>query len=65
VRLSRQVLFLKDGSSLQARKKNAEEKLQLLNKLLHGIKTGLEKLTAKLYVGENGYFTIPNRIFNI
>ena len=33
------------------RKQNAEEKLQLLNKLLQGIKTGLESVTIKLFAG--------------
>ena len=35
----------------QIRKKNADEKLQLLNKLLVGIKSGLEIITQKLYAG--------------
>ena len=37
---------------LQVRKKNADEKLQLLNKLLVGIKSGLETITHKLYAGD-------------
>ena len=36
----------------QIRKKNADEKLQLLNKLLVGIKSGLEVITHKLYAGK-------------
>ena len=34
------------------RKKTADEKLQLLNKLLVGIKSGLETVTTKLYAGD-------------
>ena len=30
----------------------ADEKLQLLNKLLVGIKTGLEALTTKMFLGK-------------
>ena len=39
----------------QIRKKNADEKLQLLNKLLVGIKSGLEIITQKLYAGIQQY----------
>ena len=39
-------------TNLQVRKKNADEKLQLLNKLLVGIKSGLETITHKLYAGD-------------
>ena len=38
------------------RKQNAEEKLQLLNKLLQGIKTGLESVTIKLFAGKEEKF---------
>ena len=38
--------------NVQIRKKNADEKLQLLNKLLVGIKSGLETITHKLYAGD-------------
>merc|ERR1711936_564295 len=41
-----------DITDQQARKKTADEKLQLLNKLLVGIKSGLETVTTKLYAGE-------------
>ena len=40
---------------MQIRKKNADEKLQLLNKLLVGIKSGLEVITHKLYAGKYQY----------
>ena len=37
------------------RKDMADEKLQLLNKLLVGIKTGLEALTTKMFLGKGWY----------
>ena len=43
---------MKPTNYLQVRKKNADEKLQLLNKLLVGIKSGLETITHKLYAGD-------------
>ena len=45
-------LLDEDITDQQIRKKNAVEKLQLLNKLLVGIKSGLEIITQKLYAGE-------------